>query len=403
MINNNYQKNYILSYQFVPTQSCTIDSINVDIGGKISSTKPINITVKAYQKSADDDFELTLITDKKDLYVGEPFTLKLIFKQKNDAEAVDSKFIQPDFKGFWIKSESKAKQYKKGKFTYSEVIYSLAAQRKGKLIIQPAQMKIATRVKGKNSWGSWVLDVKWKNYFSDKLEMNVLEIPQGVTLVGDFTIESNVDKTTINMNEAVNVTITVKGNGNFEDIASFKPTLNGVSVFDEKGIVKKSSYTQKIALVADKDFVVPAFSIKYFDLKTKTIKTVQTQEIKIKVNGVVKDELTIKRDVKDKVEVVKVVQTETSNILLISIFILGLIIGSLVGFFKPWIYINIKKEKKVSLKDPKTLLIKLMPYQNDSRVADLIEKLEKNIYSNSNIEIDKKLVKELIKEYQFKL
>ncbi|MEA3227951.1 MAG: BatD family protein [Campylobacterota bacterium] len=403
MINGEYRKNYVLSYQFVPQKSCTIEPIGVEIDGKLDASNPIEITVNAYKKSANDDFELTFTSSAKDVYVGEPFYLNLLFKQKNGAEAVDSKFIQPDFKGFWMKGESKPQQSKKDGFTYTKISYLIAPQREGTLTINPAQMKIATRVKGRNSWGSWVLDVKWKSYFSNKLDIDVKALPQGVSLVGDFKIESIVDKVNIEQNEAVNVTIKVVGKGNIEDIESFKPIISGVSAFDEKIEIKGTTLTQKIAFVADKDFIIPSFSLRYFDLKTKEVKTIFTEEVGVKVNALKRESLTIKRDElkSDEKEVVTVVENKTETFVLFIIFVFGLVIGVVLGILQPWKLL--KREKQLSLKDPKVLLIKLMPYKNDKKVSDLIEQLEKNIYSGADIEIDKKLVKELIKEYQFKL
>jgi len=409
MINGDYKKRYTLSYQFSPKKSCTIDTIELNIDGKIEKTEPIQLRVTEYKKRVNDDFELTLKSDKKALYVGEPFTLTLIFKQRNGAEAVDSKFIQPDLKGFWMKGESKPRRYKKDGFTFTVIKYSLASQRAGKLTVEPAQMKIATRVKDRNSWGSWVLDVKWKSYFSNSLALDIKSLPQGVSLVGDFTIKSMVDKREIGKNEAVNVTVEVEGNGNLEDIKTFKPNIDGVSAFDEKISINGKQLTQKIALVADKDFIIKPFKLKYFDLTTHTVKTISTQEVRIKVDGVTEEKLVVKRDINKTQEKIaqniKVVTTtqQISLPLFLSfiIFIFGLIVGVILGLYKPWTLI--KREKKFSLKDPKVLVIKLMPFQDDVEVAKLIEELEKNIYSNGKIEIDKKLVKKLIKKYQFKL
>ena len=405
MVNGDYKKNYTLSYKFAPQKSCKIDAIDVKIDGNIEKSNPIDIVVKEYQKNINDDFELTLKADKKDIYVGEPFHLSLIFKQRNGAEAVDSKFIQPDFKGFWMKGESKPKQYKKGKFTYTIINYHLAPQRAGELKIEPAQMKIATRVKDRNSWGSWVLDVKWKSYFSNSLKIDALALPQGVSLVGDFSIESIVDKREIEKNEAVNVTLKVIGKGNLEDIETFKPTLIGVSVFDEKISIKGDTLTQKIALVADKDFTIEPFELKYFDLKTHSVKTISTKKVDIKVNGIVAKKLVVKREdnktSNDTKEIVKVVQSsqnrEIPTFLLYLTFIGGLIVGVVLTLFKPWNFI--KKEKSISLKEPKVLIIKLMPFQDNVEVANLIEQLEKSIYSKENIEIDKKMVKGIMKRY----
>jgi len=285
IINGDYQKSYVLSYKFMPKKSCKIESIEVEIDGKVEKTKPIDIVVSKAVSSKDAEFSLTLSVNKKEVYVGEPFVLKLLLKQKDGAEAVDSKYIAPSLKGFWVKGESKPTRVKQDGYTITQIMYKMAPQREGKLDITSAQMRIATRASSRDSWGGFIPNIKWKSYFSNELSITSKALPSGVNLVGDFSIEAEVSSKEVNANEAVNITIKVNGDGNLEDIKTFKPYIDGVSVFDEKIEVSNTNLTQKIAFVADGNFTVPSFSIKYFDLKTKSIKTISTKEIDIKVKN----------------------------------------------------------------------------------------------------------------------
>ena len=405
MVNLDYQKSYILSYKFMPQDSCTIEAIEVEIDGEMEKTEPIKIEVKAASKTVDSDFELILNTNKEDVYVGEPFNLTLLFKQKRSTEVVDSKFVGPDLKGFWVKGESKPERYNEGEYTVTKIVYTMAAQREGPLKITPAQMRVATRSNTKDSWGSWRPNVKWRAYFSNNVNINASALPVGVSLVGDFRIKAYADKKVISPNEAININLEVTGSGNFEDIKSFKPYIDGVSVFDEKIVLNAKGLSQKIAFVSDEDFSIPAFTLKYFDLKTKKIKTISTAVINVSVKGEKKKDLILKKDEKEieQVQVIKEApastgKSEISNGLIGIIFFGGLLIGAIITLLKPWTAFN--REKTVSIKEPKILLVKLMPYKDDERVLELIDILEKNIYSNADFEIDKKLVKELIEKYQ---
>ncbi len=399
MLNGNISRTNILSYKFLPQKSCIIEPIEVEIDGKIQKSNSVKIEVKKAVLNRDADFILTLETPSKEVFVGEPFEVTLIFKQKRDAEAVDSKFIAPILKGFWIKNESQQKSTQEGKYDLTKIVYTVAAQRVGKLKITRAQIRIASRSKARDSWGSWIANVKWKTYISNELNIDVKALPTGVELVGDFSIMATVDKHEVNSNEAINLTVEVLGNGNLEDIKSFKPYIDGVSVFDEKIVVNGTKLTQKIAFVAERDFVIAPFNLKYFDPKTKEIKTISTKEISIKVkNEKPKEELTIKREEKESEAKVEVVQTPLSNLWMAVVFILGLAVGILVMLFKPWKFKA--KEKSVSIKEPKILLVKLFPHRDDKDVQKIIDILEKNIYSDAKIEIDKKLLKEIIKKYK---
>ncbi len=401
MVNGDYTKNYILSYKFMPQKSCEIQPVEVEINGKKEGSNAVKIEVKAATSAKDSDFVLKLMSSKKEVYVGEPFEITILLKQKLNAEAVDSKFIAPELKGFWIKSESKPERSQDDAYSITKLSYMMAPQREGSIKIAPAQIRIASRSNTRDSWGAWVPNLKWRAYFSNELTLDVKPLPPGVDLVGDFTIEATADKSEINTNEAVNVTLRVKGKGNLEDIKTFKPYIDGVSVFDEKITIVKSLLSQKMAFVADKDFLIPPFKIRFFNPKTKEIKTVSTKEINIKVkNAKPQEELIIKREEQPKKEVVKVVQKEFDTAWMLLTFIIGLACGIIIVLLKPWSYFS--KEKKLSIKDPKTLLVKLLPYKNDEEVGKIIDILEKNIYENANLEYDKKVLKECLKKYSIR-
>ncbi len=400
IVNGNYEKNYVLSYKFMPKKSCQIESIEVEIDGEIEKTKPLDIVVSKVVASKNADFSLTLDVDKEEVYVGEPFVLTLLFKQKNGAEAVDSKFIPPVMKGFWVKGESKPQRSKDGEFSITKIMYKMAPQREGTLDISSAQMRIASRSSSRDSWGSFMPQIKWKSYFSNDLTITAKALPEGVSLVGDFNLHVETSSQEVNANEAVNITLHVEGEGNLEDIKSFKPYVDGVSVFDEKIEIKNTTLTQKIAFVGDENFTVPSFSLKYYDLKAKEIKTITTQEIKIKVNhSKPKQELTIKRDeTQEKVVVNKLVEKEVNKLWIIVGFIGGLVLGILLMLLKP--FARIKQDTKLNIKDHKLLLVKLLPFKEDLEVKYIIDILENNLYSDKKQELDKKVLKEIIKKYE---
>jgi len=397
MINGDISRSNILSYKFMPQKSCVIEPIEVEIDSKLEKSNSVEIKVGKVVANKDADFILELITDAKEIFVGEPFEVILLFKHKAGAEAVDSKFIAPELKGFWIKGESKPQRSQDGKYSVSKVVYTMAAQRVGKLDITKAQMRIASRAHVRDSWGAWIPKIKWRTYYSNELSVDVKPLPGGVDLVGNFSILATADKSEINPSEALNLTIEVLGNGNLEDIKSFKPYIDGVNIFDEKIVVNGNKLIQKIAFVAERDFVIAPFVLKYFDPTTKEIKTISTNEINIKVkNAKPKEELTIKREVIE--QPVVEASTPVSNAYVIVIFILGLVSGLLLMMFKPWKLL--KKEKSFCIKDHKTLLIKLLPYKDDEDVQKIIDILEQNLYSNAKIDLDKKLLKELVKKYK---
>ncbi|MDD5400248.1 MAG: BatD family protein [Sulfurimonas sp.] len=397
IINGKVSKSYTLSYKFVPQKSCKIEPAEVEISSKLEASNAVEIEVSPVSGTKDSDFALTLSSDKKELFVGEAFDLTLTFKQKSNAEAVDSKFTPPELKGFWVKGESKPQRYEDGKYIITKIIYTMAPQRAGELTVTKAQMQIASRSSGADSWGAWVPTIKWKTYFSNELSFDVKPLPSGVTLAGSFSINATVDKTQVDANEPVNVTIEVQGSGNLEDIKSFKPSVEGVAVFDEKIVIEGTKLTQKIAFVAERDFVIPSFSLNYFDTKTKDVKTASTKEMAVKVkNSKQKQSLNIQREAPKTVEAPSTAKQD--NLMLFVLFSLGLVCGILIMIFKG--KMSFKREQKSSQKEPKTLLMRLLPFKDDAEVKEIIENLEKNIYSNQDIRLDKKVLNKIKNRYK---
>jgi hypothetical protein len=377
--------------------------LDLIVDGKRQTTNAVKVEVKPATQDVNADFVIELSADKKEVYIGEPFTMSMLIKQKHTAQALDSKFVAPAMKGFWKSGEPKQEKYDDGAFTITKLTYKLSAQREGKLKITPAQLAVASRKHTRDMWGSFMQAVKWKSYFSNELNIDAKPIPEGAKFIGNFSINASVDKKEINPNEAVNVTIEVIGEGNLEDIKKFKPYIKAVSVFDEKPVVLGNKFQEKLALVGDNDFVIPAFSLTFYNLKTKKKETISTQEIAIKVNGAKPHEaLKIKKsDVSDKVETPQPVKVLTAKALsaieIILIFIIGLVVGIFLMLAKPWA--AFKREKSLDIKDEKKLLIKLMPFCEDGEVQEIVDKLEHNIYAKDKKIVDKKSLKEIIKRY----
>lgn len=395
-INGHISKTYILGYRFEPQKSCVIKPITVKIDGKDLQTQLINIKVtKTPQQTKDTKFNLELSTNKKEVLVGEPFDVTFKFKQKMNSGAVELRYSEPKFEGFWVKSKTKPKIKQGADYSLTTITYTLTPQRVGKLQIDPAKIAVAQRVLNRGDFGVLVQQVKWRSYYSNTLSVDVKPLPNGVDLVGDFQIFTKYKQTNIAQNEAFNVEVVVKGQGNLEDIKSFKPNIKGVNVFDEKLEIKGNELTQKLAFVSDEDFTVPPFKLVFFDTKSKKTKVIKTKAIKVHVDATHK-QMVIKQPTKTDVVTTTVVKKEPSYTLSVVTFFIGLVVGMLFMWSKPW---QIEREQKVNIKDKKLLLIKLLPFKDEDDVKKVVDILEKNIYENQNIELDKKLLKEVVKKY----
>ena len=405
MIGTDYKKTRTFVYQFIAKKSCTIDPVEVNIDGKSVKSNSVDLIVHKQDAKLGQSFILSYDVSKKDLYVGESVKVTLTLKQRKDISVVDNKFIPSDFKGFWKKSESQPVRESDGAYVSTKVEYILTPQREGNLTISPAELRVASRVNATGWSPAFMPQIQWKSYFSNEINLDVKPLPNNAKLIGDFTIEATVDKTTVNANEAVNVVVKVQGDGNLEDIESFKPYVDSVNVFDEKIENNGNLLTQKLVFVGDHDFTIPPFMLTYFDTQTKKLKRIQTKPIKVTVKGSAnkpEQTLTIKKE-EVPLENVEQKDEEKQEGLNLLYILFALVIGIFIG-----ISIMILKEKqsnktetrKFSIKDEKLLLIKLLPYkESDDEIRKVVEILEKNIYSNEKENIDKKMLKELIKKY----
>ena len=183
IVNGDYQKSYVLSYKFIPKVSCVIEPISVEVGGKTHKTQSIDITVEKIIASKDDSFSLKLSTSKNEVYVGEAFEVTLLFKQRKSAQVVDSKFTQPEVKGFWVKGEPKQEITQGKDYTTTKIVYTMAAQREGSLYVTPAKIAIASRKNVKNYFGGFFPEVKWKTYFSNDLNITSQALPNDISLL----------------------------------------------------------------------------------------------------------------------------------------------------------------------------------------------------------------------------
>lgn len=416
MINGSYSKKVLYLYNFRPEKSCTVEPITINVDGKSVVSKKIAIKVVPRKVNKNADFSLELKSDKSSLYVGEPLKVTLLVKQKQSARALDSKFEEPTFKDFWKKTQTKPKTYRNGLYNITEIDYVLAPQKVGSFEINPAKLHIAVRDDRRDAWGQFFTSMKWKSYFSNSLKVDVKALPSDVDLIGSFKISLKVSKREVNANEATNATLVIEGSGNFEDIPSMKPNIFNITTYDEEPKVTEGvrggktvgRWSQKFAFVADSNFTIPAFKLKYFDLQTKKIREIKTDAVDIVVHNsslvpayAPSNSVKIERGANSNTQVdEKQNRSNISYLLLVFVSLVSMLFGVLLAKL-PYdkIFKKEAKSSKVSHKDLKAVLALLFEHKDNAKVSIMIEKIEKKLYNGETVDIDTKELKELIKRY----
>jgi len=236
-----------------------------------------------------------------------------------------------------------------------------------------------------------------EGFTSEYLKQKTLSIninKSETSLVGDFKLEVKKDKTDIKAFSPYHLEVIIKGLGNFKDIKTLKIEIDGVRTFAQKPTLKttlsKDGYegiwSQKFALVSEKDFILPAIEIKYTDSLDAKIKTLKTKLLDIKVSPSYEKKILL-----DKVEDEPSLSLEF--LYYIFTFIFGYIIGK-IFFVKEdlVIYENLSFEDKVQNAESIDRLLILLVLQDSQKYKNLIIDIENKKVSNIN-----KCKKEIIK------
>ena len=420
-INNNVSKTITRSYKFNADKNLTIPSYEVVVDNKSYKTKPINITV--LKASNDKKAKLILQASKTNAYVGEPIRLDIILSVAPNAKYDKYQIEPPKFNNFWVKTLNSQDLGAKKVFSYL-----IFPQIDGNLTIGPIVAHLGKFVKSNDPFFGndpffqvFNSEIKWSKISSNKLNFNIKPLPNNLEVYGKYTISAKVDKTKVNANKPVNLTIKIKGIGNIDDIKKFDLDIDDAIVYSDepkiKTYIKNKNYggefTQKIAIVADKNFTIPKIVFKYFDKDLKKEVTLKTKPINITVLG--------GKNKKDNAKIISANQSSTNvtnnksecnnnSNCNISLKILYMLIGVILGVFGYYLALKLKelkKEKKEiplikkikKAKNNKELFNLLLPFAKKSEKLDeILKKLEENIYKNGTYKIDKNDIIEELEE-----
>ena len=394
-----FQKTELYSFRFEARSDCTIEPILVEVDGVEHYTPLLRVSVYEDDVQRDEETVLELRSSQTDLYVGEPFELKVIFKKRDVHEEIVALFVAPEMEHVWIKKIYDVINSKDGNYSVQKRRYLLAPQQAGDLRVYPAEVKVAYDENERDSWGNLKTKRYWQSHYSNTLDIHVKALPEGVTAVGDFTIEMKIDTNEVAVNTPLTARIIIQGRGNFEDISLIKPAINGVNVFAEDPTLEKIAdsdqerWSQTLGFVSDNNFTISPITLEYFDLKERRIKTLQTEAIPIHTIGGSKVSNVTKMIDKQKSEGITMEWA-------IAMYILGFI-SAAVLLIVPWKrYIKRKQTAKVSTSDYKRVLSLLLTHKDDEDVQEMIEALEDHLYNGSKEVIDQKELKKLLSRYQ---
>ncbi len=434
MINGDVTKSISKSYRFNPTQGLVIPGYKIMVDGEEKVTQPLTLKVtKPSPASKNAPVQLEMKVDKSTAYVGEPIRLQLIFKNLPNARYDKVELSEPDLKKFWVKKLQNLKQGEEGEYHTQTYTYVLFPQQEGNYTIPAPFAQLGKLQKSRRDdffndpfFGSMGRRLKWSKIYANDLQLDIKPLPNGLEIFGDFKIKASVDKTTVKANKPVNLTLEIKGQGNLEDIKKFELDIDNAVIYSDEPKLTNSGATkgffnQKIAIIADRNFTIPAISFSYFDKKSQSPKTIETKPIKITVTGSPTQELQAQQIEQTTVPKQSIKSQEGSNstgatqtqalpINKLLWYLLGLIsgitltVGAMIlkGRFQNHTTKETPLRKKIKkAKDDKALFELLLPYrEEDAELKEILQKLEANIYHGANNSIDKDLLIEIMEELE---
>lgn len=291
--------------------------------------------------------------------------------------------------------------------------YQIFPQKSGTFTIPPLEILIGkTDERQRRSFFGRSLN--WKKVYSNELKLNVKPLPNGLELYGDYKIKATVDKREIQANKPINLTIDIAGAGNIDDVKKFDLAIDEAIIYSDEpkttsqliNKVYQGRFSQKIAIIADRDFTIPALKLNYFDKATQKVKTITTQPITIKVTGGAKEPTTSSIEVSPSTTIkAPKVETITQTKIVIEkedwfVKYLFLLLGLLLGSGATYGFHHLKsrtttKESDISkairkAKGDKALFDILLPYAKEDKAVSLaLSQLEANLYRGAKHPIDR--------------
>lgn len=259
------------------------------------------------------DLFITASASKTNVYEQEAFLLTFKIYTLVDLRGFDNVKL-PDFKGFHSQevelpnNQKWSLEHYKGR-NYHTTVYRqfvLFPQQAGKLTIEPARfdasiakvMQSADPFDAFFNGGSNYVEIK-KSLSTPKITINVNPLPAGKPAdfsggVGEFSISSSINAKELKTNDAVTIKLIISGTGNLkllstpeikfpEDFEVFDPKVDNKVRLTQEGL-SGSKVIEYLAIPRHAGtYKIPGVVFSYFDIKSKSYKTLTTEDYEIKV------------------------------------------------------------------------------------------------------------------------
>jgi len=286
-----------MRFTLFPDRNITIPPLNVQIDGKTEQTRPLSIRVTTHPQTTrgQNGYRLRMIPSSRDVYVGQPLVLDVVFFEPRNSQVAQAQYIPPKFDGFFVKSDDQEQLQQEPQGTSHIFTYILTPQKEGNFTISAPQIKLGIKTFNaiNDPWGLFNNEVRWQALQAAPVTIHVRPVPAGVDWVGSLQMNATVDTRQVAADKPVNYTLTIDGNGSLDDIDEPEFDLSDVTVYSNDAQVESriqngqviSHWVKKYTFIADHDFTIPALRKKVFNPRTGQVVTLETPAYTIHVTG----------------------------------------------------------------------------------------------------------------------
>lgn len=251
--------------------------------------------------SGDDTFAKVEVS-RINVMQGELLTAKLKVYTRSSIVGFD-KWELPSFEGFWNKPLDQGNQIQMEQEVVNGVTYQVGViktyvlypQKSGQIEIGPLSMTAIVREQVQNRRRSFwdPFGMSYQDYElplkSKPVTVTVNPLPAGRPsdfsgLTGNFKLSAKMDKAMTKSNEAVNLTVTISGEGNLyqvqkpniifpPDIEAYDPKVSDNIKVTAGGVSGSRTFEYVLIPRYSGDFEIGPFAFSYFDPKSKSFKT----------------------------------------------------------------------------------------------------------------------------------
>lgn len=310
------------SYFLSPKKRGTfnINQATIEIDGQTYKTSPVKITVTAAVSKptdgnnadyvASENIHLVAEVSNSKPYLNEAITVVYkLYVSPNTGVSNWREIDNPRYNDFWSQNiDIKGLKVQNGTYKGDDYRYVvlrrtvLYPQKTGKLNIEPLSLDITVAVptNRRDIFGGRLMTQVHKTVSAGNRSINVKPLPivgqpdDFTGAVGDFKFKVTTSKKELNATESLQAKVEVTGNGNLKLFELPKLTVpSSLEVYEPEkadrirttlnGMQGERSESYTIVPQYKGKYPIPSMSFSYFDIRTKTYKSISSEEIVIDV------------------------------------------------------------------------------------------------------------------------